>query len=287
MKKSTCALCLLLLLAGCDFSERMPAEMTATSQSRPLEKEKALESTVRFDIGSLEITSGKRGGSLFSYDLEYDKAGFAPEFHYSAAMDGTEGKLTINLQSSRRKKIHPERLNNRLRLALSDSIPLTLKIRAGVGDARLALSNLKISKIDFESGVGEARLSAYEPNVVPCELVRIKNGVGRLESIGLGNLNFRDLEFEGGVGGANLDFSGEWKQDASVKISVGVGGVNVRMPREIGVRVEAEKNWLSGLHLEGFNLRGSDYYSENYDKAAVRVSVRVTTGIGGFRINWL
>jgi hypothetical protein len=63
--------------------------------------------------------------------------------------------------------------------------------------------------------------------------------------------------------------------------------VTVRMPREIGVKVEAEKNFLSGLHLESFNKQGSFYYSENYSKAAIKVSIDVTTGIGGIRITWL
>ena len=108
-----------------------------------------------------------------------------------------------------------------------------------------------------------------------------------MEAVGLGNLNFRELEFEGGVGGADLDFTGQWKQDAQVRIQVGVGGVSVRMPRDLGVEVDAEKNFLSGIHLDGFVKRNYHYYSENYDTAKVRVFMRVTTGVGGFRINWV
>jgi len=50
--------------------------------------------------------------------------------------------------------------------------------------------------------------------------------------------------------------------------------------------VEAEKSFLSGMHLEGFTQRDSYHYSENYDSATIRLSVRVETGIGGFRITW-
>jgi hypothetical protein len=53
------------------------------------------------------------------------------------------------------------------------------------------------------------------------------------------------------------------------------------------VKVEAEKHFLSGVHLEGFSHRDSYYYSENYDKAAIKVSVRVEAGVGGLRISWL
>ena len=287
MTKLAWALCFPLLFAGCNFAERIPIEMVTASQNQPLQKEKTLDSTIRFDIGSLEITGEKSSRSLYSYDLEYDKASFAPSVRYNTAVDGTEGRFFFGLESTHKTGIHAQRLNNRLRLALSDSVPLKLQISAGVGDARLSLSGLKISNLDFESGVGEAKVSAYEPNAIPCEHIKLKNGVGRLEATGLGNLNFRELEFDGGMGGATLDLSGEWKQNADIRIQVGVGGVNLRIPREIGVKVESAKNFLSGLHLEGFNKQGSFYYSENYDKAAARVSIHITTGIGGLRVTWI
>ena len=287
MKKLALALCVPFLFAGCNFGELLPVEMVSTSHFQRLQKEKTLDSTVSFDIGSMEITGERSSGFLYSYDLEYDKASFEPNTRYNAALDGTEGRFSFSLESTHRSGIHAQRLNNRLRLALNNAIPLKLQVNAGVGDARLSLSGLKISSLDFVAGVGEARISVFEPNAVPCEHLALKNGVGRLEAIGLGNLNFRELEFDGGVGGTTLDFTGEWKRNADIRIVVGVGGVNVRMPREIGVKVESAKNFLSGLHLENFNKKDSFYYSENYDKAATRVSIYVTTGVGGLRITWL
>lgn len=275
---------LAFLFSGCDFERRLPAEMSSLSESRPLGNEKSLDANVRFDIGSLEIT-GQKSSNLYSMDLEYDKSSYQPEIHYESA--GEEGTLTFKLESTHKMGIRSERQNNRLRLNLNDSVPLKLSVNTGVGDARLSLSGMRISRLELESGVGKSTLSTYDPNPASCDLVRIKNGVGSIDAVGLGNLNFRELEFEGGVGGANLDFTGQWKQDADVRIQVGVGGVNVRMPREIGVRVEAEKHFMSGLHLDGFDKRDAYYYSENYDKAKTRVTVRVATGVGGFRISWM
>jgi hypothetical protein len=261
--------------------------MASINQTRPLGNEKTLDTNIRFDIGSVEITGQERASSLYSLDLEYDKASYTPDIEYNSALGGAEGRFSFSLESMHKTGLRRERHNNRMRLALTDSIPLNLRIASGVGDARLSLSGMKLARIEFESGVGGAKMSAYEPNPIPCEYIRLKNGVGSIEAVGLGNLNFRELDFEGGVGGANLDFTGEWKQNADIRIQVGVGGVNVRMPREIGVRVEAEKHFLSGLQLEGFNQRDSFYYSENYDRAAIRVSVRVATGIGGLKITWI
>lgn len=277
----------LLFFAACDFQNRVPIEMVTLNQAQPIANEKSLDTTVRFDIGSLEITGEKGAASVYSYTLDYDKAAFSPDVRYDAAGSGTEGRLYFNLQKAHNLGLNPQKFHNRLLLSFNDSIPLKLKVTAGVGDVRLSLSGLRVSGIDLESGVGEARLSAYEPNPVSCEYVRLKNGVGSLDAVGLGNLNFRELEFEGGVGGANLDFTGDWRQPATIRIKVGVGGVNIRLPREIGVKVESEKNFLSGLHLEGFSKQDSSYYSDNYDKAALRVTLDVATGIGGLRVTWL
>jgi len=276
----------LLLFVACDIEQRIPAEMVTTNQSQPLGRERSLVADVRFDIGSLEI-SGEKSARVYSLDLEYDKAGYQPEIRYESPSNGGEGRIFFKLESTRKVGLRPDRHNNRLRLNLTDSLPVTLKVNMGVGDSRLSLSGMKISRLDLDCGVGGSRISSYEPNSISCDSIRIKSGVGSLDAVGLGNLNFRELEFEGGVGGANLDFSGTWKQDAEIKVQVGVGGVSVKMPRELGVRVEAEKHFMSGLHLDGFNKRESFYYSDNYDRAKVRISVRVATGVGGFRISWI
>jgi len=276
----------ILVFTGCYFDERVPTEMVSMNQAQPLGKEKSLESDIRFDVGLLEIRGGEKPGTLYSMDLEYDKASYTPEVNYSPSA-GESGRLSLRLESMHRIGIRRHEHGNTLRLAFNNSVPLNLDLNTGVGDTRLSLSGMKIARIRFESGVGGGRISAYEPNLIPCESIRIKNGVGRIEAVGLGNLNFRELEFEGGVGGANLDFTGEWKQNADIRIQVGVGGVNVVMPRDIGVRLEAEKHFLSGLQLERFQKRDEYYYSESYEKSTIRVSLRVAAGIGGFKVTWI
>jgi hypothetical protein len=287
MKRSTCIAFLLLAFAGCNFEEAVPIEMVSVNQTQPLGDEKALDSTIHFDVGSLEISGETDSDLLYSLDLEYDKSSYTPDIDFDPAGAGEEGRLFFSLASTHRVGIRRERHNNRLRLALSESIPMNLNVTTGVGDARLALSGLKIASLKIDSGVGAAKISAYEPNSILCEHIDVNSGVGRLDAVGLGNLNFREFQFEGGVGGANLDFTGEWQHDADIRIQVGVGGVHMQMPRGIGVRIEAEKHFLSGMRLDGFIERDSSYYSENYNDATIRVSVRVVTGVGGFRISWI
>jgi hypothetical protein len=41
------------------------------------------------------------------------------------------------------------------------------------------------------------------------------------------------------------------------------------------------------MHVEGFQQRDAYYYSDNYEKATIKVSVRVVAGIGGFKVTWI
>ena len=273
-----------LLLSACGLEDRIPAEMVQMDQSRPLGNEASLDTDVTLDVGSIEI-SGESSSKLYVLDLEYDKANYQPEINYDQA-GSREGRLSFKLESQ--NKLRNQQHTNRLRLNLSDTLPVSLRINSGVGDSRLALSRLRLTRLDLEAGVGSAKLSSYEPNATICDEIRLRNGVGSLDAVGLGNLNFRRLDFEGGVGGANLDFSGAWKRDAEVRIQVGVGGVTAKIPRGIGVKITAEKHFLSGLQLDGFRREGNDdYYSENYDRSTVHITVVVQTGIGGFKVTWI
>jgi hypothetical protein len=276
-----------LVLASCTSAPREAVQMTSIAADQPLAKEKSLDAALRLDIGSVEIFGAKDSGSLYSYNLEYDKSGNQPDVRYETSQGGESGRLSFQMGDSKHVTLKANIESNRLRVRFNNSVPLKLQLNMGIGESRLGLSGLKLSGLDVESGVGGAKLSAYEPNPIECGSIRLKAGVGGVDAVGLGNLHFRELDFEGGIGGANLDFSGDWQKDAVVRIQVGVGGVNAKMPQDIGVRVEAEQHFLSGLHLEGFQKRDDAHYSENYDQARFHVSIKVTTGVGGFRIAWI
>lgn len=270
--------------AGCIVHERgIPADMASLNKTQPATTEQSLQAEVRFDIGTVEV-GAEKGTGVYSLELDYDRSSYEPEVDYQA---GNQGRLVFRLSSNQKVGLRTDAHRNRARLNLSNALPLNLKVTSGVGETRLALSGLRVESLNLDAGVGDARISMYEQNPVVCRSIRIRNGVGGMNAVGLGNLNFDDLEFEGGVGGATLDFSGAWKKDANVRIQVGVGGVRVQVPRDIGVRVDAEKNFLSGIHLEDFTKRDGAHYSGNYEKARVRVNFRVVTGIGGFRVSWL
>src|SRR5512139_2484329 len=118
---------------ACYMEQRVPAEMVSLNRSQPAASEKSLVADIRFDIGSLEVSTEK-GPALYAVDLDYDRNSYEPEIDYEP---GEEGRFSFRLQSMHKGGIRSERGQNRLRLNVTGEIPVKLNINSGVGDARL------------------------------------------------------------------------------------------------------------------------------------------------------
>jgi hypothetical protein len=108
-----------------------------------------------------------------------------------------------------------------------------------------------------------------------------------LDLIGLGNFNFHKLDFRGGVGESTLDFSGEWQTQGSVDIEVGVGGILIKLPRDIGAELRISKGFFSNYDIEGFVKRGDTFYSDNLEKVGKVLKLNIRSGIGEVSVRWI
>jgi hypothetical protein len=292
---------LLLLLAqlgtaGCTFNERDAALelITNHSDTRPYSGEDDLRVAIHFPVGHIILEAGAPE-SLYSLDADYNSSNFQVETKY----EPSSHQLTFRLHGHSSMDLDPERLRltfgighksfekNRLILRISPKVKLNLNLKAGIGETKINLSNLTTQSLEIESGVSSSSIYCATPNPIVCERLHVKAGVGELEALQLGNLNFSSLDFEGGIGSSRLDFSGQWRNNASISVKMGIGELQIKLPREVGAEVESEKKFLSGLHLESFSQRGSTYFSDNFDSSAIRLSFQLHTGIGSIQVKWL
>ena len=91
------------------------------------------------------------------------------------------------------------------------------------------------------------------------------------------------MEFSGAIGGVLLDFSGEWERDASATVKMGVGELKIRVPRDLGVRIE-RKSFLIALDAEDFVRVDDAYISPNFDTAGHRLVIRLEAALGSVEI---
>jgi hypothetical protein len=89
----------------------------------------------------------------------------------------------------------------------------------------------------------------------------------------------RRLDVDIGAGELQIDLTGPWDQDLDARIQGGVGEATVRLPREVGVRVQATGG-LGGINAQGLRKEGGYYVNDAYGKSDVRLRISVTGGIG-------
>jgi hypothetical protein len=236
---------------------------THYESSEPAGDETSLEAFIDFGVGELAIQAGDTS-QLYQLDAKYNQDAFEPQLDLSR--EGDVARLRFELSGG--GKLSKRIGQNRLDLRLNPDVPLRLTARTGVTETEIDLSGLAVEGLDLQAGVGETTVSMLSANRTGCGSVKVENGVGALNLTGLGNLNFEAFRFTGGVGAAILDFSGDWEREGSVSIQVGVGGVEVLLPRDLGVELRVSKSFLSGINVTGFRKQDEVYYSDNLEQSS-------------------
>lgn len=281
MLKRSALILLTLIGSSCllldDFRK---VNLVGFESSEPASALSRLDAHVEMGVGRLTIQPSAPS-QAYEVDLIYNEAAYQPQVDYSER--NGQGSFRFRLKGTRNVRNSGK---NELNLSLNPKAALNLRAELGVGTSEISLSGMKVESLQISSGVGRTSLSMLEPNPITCRRVEIESGVGSMELSGLGNLNFETFKFEGGVGGSYLDFRGQWEKVGQVEIEVGVGGVDIVLPHEIGAEVRASASFLSGINLEGFRKQGGVYLSRNHGQAEKIVKIRIETGIGGVNLTW-
>jgi hypothetical protein len=67
---------------------------------------------------------------------------------------------------------------------------------------------------------------------------------------------------------------------------MGLGSLTLRVPRGLGLRVQ-KQGFLAGFDSEGLVKRGDVYFSENWEAANRRLTVRLQAALGSIRVVWV
>ncbi|MGO9273609.1 MAG: toast rack family protein [Terriglobia bacterium] len=114
-------------------------------------------------------------------------------------------------------------------------------------------------------------------NKVPTEMT-VDMGAGKSD-LTLGGLTLTTLNVNLGAGETNVDLTGDWKNDFSGHIKGGVGKATLRLPRDVGVRVQA-RGGLGSIDAHEFRRDGDYYVNDAYGKSRITLDVEVEGGVG-------
>ena len=267
--------------------------------ARPLRDVQTLDVQLLYAGGAVRI-SPSESSLLYDARLRYDAEHWAPRRDWRR--EGSRGRLRLGVSSTAdgdRDEDAPDRARwnfdldledvgrgaddaGRLAFALHPSVPTRLRVGVGAGRARLDLGGLTLTELEFVTGAADVRVGFARENRVPMELLSVKSGAAGLVAENLGNARFRRLEFFGVVGDVTLDFSGAWRASAEADIKMALGELVVRVPAEIGVRIN--RSGLASLSAEDFLREGDAYVSRNWASARVRFEITLAAGLGSVMI---
>lgn len=195
---------------------------------------------------------------------------------------------------------------------LGDASSVSVEINFGAGDLQVTGGAEKLLEADFtynvaklkpEVAYADGKLSVRQPGVkglpilqditdfrnewglrlsdeVPMDLSVIVGGGS--SDLQLAGLQLTRLDVNQGAGMSTIDLSGGWKRDLDVSIDTGAADITVRLPKDVGARVEVEAG-PTAIEATGLRREGNVYTNNAYGVSDVTLNVAMKAGIG--RIN--
>lgn len=139
---------------------------------------------------------------------------------------------------------------------------------------------LRISQDDSNNHIhttSDNNWTLHLANDIPVE-IKIDMGAGH------GNLRLRDIDvtrlnLDMGAGQVDVDLTGDRKSDLTADIEGGVGEANIRLPKNVGVIVNASGG-IGTIDAHGLKHDGEEYTNDLYGKSPVTIHLKVEGGVG-------
>jgi hypothetical protein len=221
------------------------------TESKSIELGGAESVRVEIDMGAgkLDMTGGAEG--LLDADFGYNVAEYKPEVTYKS------GVLAIRQPSvkGRASLWDVDDYRYEWDLHLNDDVSIEMSIDLGAGTADLKLGSLSLTGLDIHTGAGDVTV----------------------DLAGAPSLTRLDIDI--GAGEVTVDLTGDQQVDLDAEIKGGAGSATVRLPREVGVRIDVEGG-LGKINASGLKKDGDAYVNDAYGKSEVTLRIDVKAGIG-------
>lgn len=244
---------------------------------------KSLRVVIDIGAANVHLKRVNDAGRAFLLDYGYPEDEKVPAFDYG--VDGNVGILHLSNMRSHGSfpffGIHGNR--DSVKIELARSVPVSLKMKFGIGDAIVDLGGMQISDATFSTGVCDFDLNFSSPNSIECEKLEIKTGISSCSVENLSNARARFIELNGGLGSMKIDFGGVLQHDCEVRIKSGLGSVEISIPSDINTSITAPGNFVNSVNVSGFYAEGDGVYRSD-KKSGPKLKISVDSGMGSVTI---
>ena len=250
--------------------------------ARQVTDEKNLRVKVEYGAGVLTVRRGDHG-ELYNALFHFDEDWAIPKAEYRG------GRLEVGLSASETRNSDfgdwPDEAS--LELELAPGVPLDLDLNFGAGRAELDLTGLAVGKLVVNTGASESVIRIDEVNRERMASADFNVGAADLHVHGVGNLNAEQVTVKSGLGSVTLRLDGEWPEDGYLVVGMGLGALNLQIPRSLGVRLRRPGSLLASIETEGLEKRGKVYQSANWETAERKIEIEITAVLGSVDLEWI
>jgi hypothetical protein len=241
-----------------------------------------------YEVGNLAVGRAK-DGLLYDLTARYD----ADERRLKYSYDPSTRLLTVGGDSGFTKSLFAGRDHDdsegsgpspSLALTVAAGVPLDLSLRFSASDAVLDLSGLDVSRLSVDAAASGGRLTFSAPNASRISSAELSATAAGLEVKGLGNARADTVRAKATLGHIELDLGGDWTGSAALDVDAVLGVITVRIPADVGVRVEASTT-LGSVEAPGFTARDGAYYSDNWTSAKRNVTIGGRAVLGRLEVH--
>ena len=271
-----------LALSGLGIVTASVAAQSATPW-RSVEMSRQLRDTlpqrirVQYGAGKVDVR-GSNAPLLYAMRLRYDESRSAPLHRYDAEQRSAVLGLDSRGQGLRAASTERNETGE-LMLALPRVVPLDLSFELGGTQSTLELGGLSLQSLRLECGATDATLMFTAPNRTRMRDLEIDVGAADFFALHLANANAEQIRLRGGVGVVDLEFGGTWTQDMNVSARLAIGKLILRIPTDVGVRLEVQRV-AAGFDHAGLVKRDDAWYSDNWDTAPHKLRIRAENFFG-------
>ncbi|MBL7996116.1 hypothetical protein JNM05_12155 [bacterium] len=259
--------------------------LAAQSRVQEINRDDEKELKVKLEYAAGKISLGKIShDKLCRIAVKETNNEISPNVRYDK--DGTTGYLVIDMNENESVGVF-DFGNQKLEMEFTDKIPVSFKLEMGACEGKFDFTNIRVKDLTLSMGASSADILFSSKNKDRINKLKIEAGVSKLNMIGLANANFEKMEFAGGVGSYMLDFSGNLSQNSTCNISLGLGRLTIRVPKNLNVKIRTEDSFLASVKIsEEYFVKkfGGTYYSINYDDSAPALNLFIETGLGNLKV---
>jgi hypothetical protein len=267
---------LTLATMACSVSVNLPSVPTPgpeVTHGITVEVPDTDEPRLKISFGAGELTLSPGAADMFvEGTATYDIPNFKPEV--------TQNGSDIEIKQGQLKSLNVSNFKNEWDLKLGET-PMELEINAGAYQGHYEFGGLALTELTIKDGASDVNVSFSESNPTEMSVFRYETGASSVKLTGLANANFSTLIFNGGAGDYTLDFSGDLRQDATVRSETGFGNLLLVIPRDVDARVIIEGGPVNVNHSSGWGQSAQTYTQEG---SGPTLTIIVKMGAGNVTI---